>query len=112
MHSYCVSRFSISIWRNCRFVLVSKRILSYNVHFKSSSRIEYVLVADSVVWTDEKFLEQLMYAFVNLCTSMSLRKTETVDIINAVLFKRTTQETPDDVLETWDISSKSGQQDR
>ena len=72
----------------------------------------YAQLLDAVVWTDEKFFEQLIYAFVNICTSMTLRKTETVDIINAVLFTRTLEETPEDILEIWDISSKSGQQDK
>lgn len=45
------------------------------------------LHTESVVNTTEKFAEQMLFAFINMCTQLQLTKTETLHIVHTVLFK-------------------------
>ena len=75
------------------------------------TRLFFTLLG-AVVWSTERTWEQLMYAFVNMCTSMGLTKTETVDVMNAVTLGHSSAQPLDDRLDTWDISQKSGTSER
>ena len=38
-----------------------------------------------IIETSKKFAEAVVYAFVNMCTSLRLRRSDVTDIINAVI---------------------------
>lgn len=54
----------------------------------------------------------MLYAFVNMCTTLSLSKTETTDILNAVVLGHSSKGDLQDKLDTWDISKKTGESQR
>ena len=62
--------------------------------------------------TNDQFCEQLLYAFVNMCTTLGLTKVETTDIINAVVLGYSSENPLPEKLDTWDISKKSGDSER
>ena len=37
--------------------------------------------------TTEKFAEQMLFAFMNVCTQLQLNKVETLEVVHTVLFK-------------------------
>jgi hypothetical protein len=47
----------------------------------------YFCYTEGVVNTTEKFAEQMLFAFINMCTQLQLTKTETLQIVHTVLFK-------------------------
>ena len=38
-----------------------------------------------VIETSEKFTEQMIYALVNMCTSLKLKRNHIIDIVNALI---------------------------
>ncbi len=56
--------------------------------------------------TKEKFAEAVIYAMVNLCTSLGITAVDTVDILNAVLLGHTNHKPLDQSLDLADISKQ------
>ncbi|KAK2169669.1 hypothetical protein LSH36_8g13001 [Paralvinella palmiformis] len=59
---------------------------------------------DCVLWTSEKFAEQLIYSLVNICTQLKLSRTDTVDIVNAVVLGHSTESPLQVIIEQDDIT--------
>lgn len=43
--------------------------------------------SESIINTNEKFAEQMLFALINMCTELELTKSETLEVVHAVMFQ-------------------------
>ena len=63
-----------------------------------------ILVVESIIETDSKFSEAVIYAMCNICKSIQLDKEETVEVINVVALGDSPKEPASQKLKIDDIT--------
>jgi hypothetical protein len=84
-----------------------------SVHLnKYTANYDFHFISECLVYTDENFAEQLVYAFLNLCSLMGVTAQDGVDIVNAIILGHSAKTPLSQKLELSDFTNQVNDKER